>query len=122
MMPLTMRRSSSRSGPVNPLGRCGSIRAHCLSFSQNKPARILSPPNQEHGGKRITCRYFGTDPNTPASWMRMATDHARGSARQNLAMLFPNGIDIEPDLPKAFYWITQAAEADINEAQLILGN
>src|SRR5450631_2741112 len=63
MMPLTMRRSSSRSGPVNPLGRCGSIRAHCLSFSQNKPARILSPPNQ-HVGKRITRRYLGTDPRS----------------------------------------------------------
>ncbi|WP_249169796.1 alpha/beta hydrolase, partial [Bradyrhizobium liaoningense] len=35
--------------------------AHCLSFSQNKPARILSPPNQ-HVGKRITWRYLGTDP------------------------------------------------------------
>jgi hypothetical protein len=30
-MPLRMRRSSSRSGPVSPVGRCGSIRAHCLS-------------------------------------------------------------------------------------------
>src|SRR5471032_1060297 len=66
MMPLTMRRSSSRSGPVNPLGRCGSIRAHCLSFSQNKPARILSPPNQ-HVGKRITRRYLGTDPSRDIS-------------------------------------------------------
>src|SRR5882757_4584144 len=63
MMPLMMRRSSSRSGPVSPVGRCGSIRAHCLSFNQNKPARILSPPNQEHGGKRITWRYLGTDPS-----------------------------------------------------------
>ena len=62
-MPLMMRRSSSRSGPVSPVGRCGSIRAHCLSFSQNKPARTLSPPNQEHIGKRITWRYLGTDPN-----------------------------------------------------------
>ncbi|WP_210256965.1 hypothetical protein, partial [Bradyrhizobium japonicum] len=35
-----------------------------LSFSQNKPARILSPPNQ-HVGKRITWRYLGTDPSHP---------------------------------------------------------
>ncbi|MHC2584537.1 hypothetical protein ACVI1J_003280 [Bradyrhizobium diazoefficiens] len=40
---------------------------HCLSFSQNKPARILSPPNQ-HVGKRITWRYLGTDPSTHFSW------------------------------------------------------
>ncbi|MDH6178670.1 hypothetical protein M2307_007656, partial [Bradyrhizobium japonicum] len=33
------------------------------SFSQNKPARILSPPNQ-HVGKRITWRYLGTDPSS----------------------------------------------------------
>jgi hypothetical protein len=50
--------------PVSPVGRCGSIRAHCLSFSQNKPARILSPPNQEHVGKGITRRYLGTDPKS----------------------------------------------------------
>ncbi|MDH2400143.1 tautomerase family protein [Bradyrhizobium sp. SSUT18] len=31
-------------------------------FSQNKPARILSPPNQ-HVGKRITWRYLGADPS-----------------------------------------------------------
>ena len=62
-MPLMMRRSSSRSGPVSPVGRCGSIRAHCLSFSQNKPARTLSPPNQEHISKKITWRYLGTDPS-----------------------------------------------------------
>ena len=36
----------ARPGPVNPVGRCGSTRAHCLSFSQNNPSRILSPPNQ----------------------------------------------------------------------------
>src|SRR5258708_37477118 len=63
MMPLMMRRSSSRSGPVSPVGKCGWIRAHGLSFSQNKPAGILSPPNQEHVGKRITWRYLGTDPS-----------------------------------------------------------
>jgi hypothetical protein len=69
-----MRRSSSRSGPVSPLGRCGSIRAHCLSFSQNKPARILSPPNQ-HVGKRITWRYLGTDPSArKRSSAQMAID------------------------------------------------
>src|SRR5512139_2159069 len=41
MMPLMIRRSSARFGPVSPLGRCRSIPVHCLSFSQNKPARTL---------------------------------------------------------------------------------
>lgn len=42
----------------------GSIRPHCRSFSQNKPARILSPPNQKLAGEGITWRYLGTGPGT----------------------------------------------------------
>lgn len=36
----------------------------CRSFSQNKPARILSPPNQKLAGEGITWRYLGTGPGT----------------------------------------------------------
>ncbi len=35
-------RSSSRAGPLRFVGRCGSIRPHCLSFSQNNRRRIIS--------------------------------------------------------------------------------
>jgi hypothetical protein len=41
MMPLRMRRSSLRSGPVWTIGRCGSIAAHCSSLSKK-----LSATNQ----------------------------------------------------------------------------
>jgi predicted glycosyltransferase len=40
-MPLITRRSSARSGPVRPVGKCGSISDHCSSLSQNNPARII---------------------------------------------------------------------------------
>ena len=36
MMPLITRRSSTRRGPVWTIGRCGSIAAHCTSFTQNR--------------------------------------------------------------------------------------
>ena len=41
-------------GPRQFRRQMRSIRAHCLSFSQNNPSRILSPPNQKHVGKKIT--------------------------------------------------------------------
>jgi hypothetical protein len=41
-MPLITRRSSTRSGPGSPVGKCGSIRVHCSSFNQNTPCRIFA--------------------------------------------------------------------------------
>src|SRR6185312_5624247 len=43
-MPLITLRSSTRSLPRTSVGRCGSIRRHCSSLSQNKFARIFSTP------------------------------------------------------------------------------
>jgi hypothetical protein len=40
MMPLITRRSSARSTPRTSVGRCGAIRAHCASLSQNRFLRI----------------------------------------------------------------------------------
>jgi hypothetical protein len=45
MMPLITRRSSTRRGPVCTIGRCGSIAAHCTSFSQNKRDTVHPPPS-----------------------------------------------------------------------------
>ena len=45
------------------------MRAHCLSFSQNKPSRILSPPNQtlrqENHMTLIRYRPLSTEPDDP---------------------------------------------------------
>src|SRR4051812_24111876 len=66
MMPLMMRRSSSRTGPGNPVGRYGSIRAHCRSLNQNKrsPTLLLQTHFSE---KRITEPSLGTDPSQLSS-------------------------------------------------------
>lgn len=42
-MPLITRRSSTRRGPVWTIGRCGSIAAHCTSFSQNRRDTVHPP-------------------------------------------------------------------------------
>lgn len=44
MIPLKTRRSSTRSGPVCFIGRCGRIAAHSASLSQNRFAMIQSLP------------------------------------------------------------------------------
>jgi hypothetical protein len=51
MMPLMMRRSSSRAGPVRLLGKSGLIRAHCRSLNQNKPARMIPPACKSLAGE-----------------------------------------------------------------------
>lgn len=43
-MPLITRRSFTRRGPVWTIGRCGSIAAHCTSFSQNSRHTAHLPP------------------------------------------------------------------------------
>ena len=45
MMPLIMRRSSSRSGPGRLLGRYGAIRAHCLSRRHVQAGTQPNPPS-----------------------------------------------------------------------------
>jgi hypothetical protein len=47
MMPLMTRRSSTRATPRTSLGKCGSIRAHCASLSQNKCLLIGFFPRYE---------------------------------------------------------------------------
>jgi hypothetical protein len=42
-MPLMIRRSSCRSGPVWTIGSLGAIAAHCASFSQKLSAMIQAP-------------------------------------------------------------------------------
>src|SRR4051794_18233938 len=44
-MPLMTRRSSARSTPRTSVGKCGSIRAHCSSLSQNRFLLINPSPN-----------------------------------------------------------------------------
>ena len=44
-MPLITRRSSARSTPRTSVGRCGSIRFHCSSLSQNRFLRISRSPS-----------------------------------------------------------------------------
>src|SRR6476659_2645441 len=43
-IPLITRRSSARSTPRTSVGKCGSIRAHCSSLSQNKFLLINPSP------------------------------------------------------------------------------
>jgi hypothetical protein len=44
MMPLKIRRSSSRTGPRWFFGKCGSIFDHCSLVNQNKSALMAWPP------------------------------------------------------------------------------
>ena len=44
-MPLMMRRSSCRTGPVCTIGNSGAITAHCRSLSQKWSATIQIPPD-----------------------------------------------------------------------------
>jgi len=39
-MPLSTLRSSTRSGPVWTIGKCGSITCHCSSLNQNDALMI----------------------------------------------------------------------------------
>lgn len=43
-IPLMTRRSSTLSIPRTSVGKCGSIRAHCSSLSQNKLRRMIPIP------------------------------------------------------------------------------
>src|SRR6185437_7065190 len=43
-IPLMTRRSSTRSTPRTSVGKCGSIRIHCSSLSQNRFARMIPIP------------------------------------------------------------------------------
>src|SRR5437764_15025167 len=45
-MPLMTRRSSARSTPRTSVGKCGSIRSHCSSLSQNKFLRTARIPKK----------------------------------------------------------------------------
>jgi hypothetical protein len=47
-MPLITRRSSARSTPRTSVGRCGSIRSHCGSLSQNNFLRTSQSPKTNH--------------------------------------------------------------------------
>src|SRR3954467_1548105 len=46
-IPLMTRRSSARSTPRTSVGKCGSIRSHCSSLSQNRFLRTARSPKDE---------------------------------------------------------------------------
>ena len=60
-IPLMMRRSSCRSGPVWTIGRCGASAANCSSVSQKLSATNSSPPYRLES-RQITRIQLGTDP------------------------------------------------------------
>lgn len=53
------------------------------------------------------------------SWLAEANDRLR--TRSNAALLYPDGVDIEPDPRKAFGWATEAARQGLARAQAHLG-
>jgi hypothetical protein len=69
-MPLITRRSSARSTPRTSVGKCGSIRDHCSSLSQNRFLLMNPSPNTNQyriveaeglmvmSQFEIECRYF----------------------------------------------------------------
>src|SRR5215210_2727659 len=68
-MPLITRRSSTRALPLVSVGRCGAIRANCLSVSQ-KWSRLIGvpPPNPvNHETTRAESRLMGPSPNPKVS-------------------------------------------------------
>jgi hypothetical protein len=71
-MPLMTRRSSARSTPRTSVGKCGSIRSHCSSLSQNRFLRTArSPKKTNHAVWNQDCHGFAaelmsSDPSIPA--------------------------------------------------------
>src|SRR5271169_4113916 len=63
-MPLMTRRSSARSTPRTSVGKCGSIRTHCSSLSQNRFLLINASPNTNHYRIVGTERLMSSDPST----------------------------------------------------------
>ena len=55
------------------------------------------------------------------SWFKSAAQRDREAARQNLELLFPNGILSRKNLEAAVRWIGAAANSGKAEAQLIFG-
>src|SRR5271169_2693705 len=62
-MPLMTRRSSARSTPRTSVGKCGSIRTHCSSLSQNRFLLINASPNTNHYRIVGTERLMSSDPS-----------------------------------------------------------
>jgi hypothetical protein len=61
-IPLITRRSSARSTPRTSFGKCGSIRAHCSSLSQNRFRLINSSPNTNQYRIVQTEKLMSSDP------------------------------------------------------------
>src|SRR5271169_6898844 len=77
-MPLMTRRSSARSTPRTSVGKCGSIRTHCSSLSQNRFLLINASPNTNHYRIVGTERLMSSDPSPHmAFWMmlKIGNDH-----------------------------------------------
>jgi TPR repeat protein len=65
----------------------------------------------------------GSQPDLGAeTWLRTASEHDVKATKDNLELLFPNGLRIEPNMAEAFKSMRMAAEAGKQEAQLITGN
>jgi hypothetical protein len=57
---ISTRRSATRSTPRTSVGKCGSIRAHCSSFSQNKFLRMIPIPLQKRQAPENVCLLGGS--------------------------------------------------------------
>src|SRR5947209_1651023 len=66
-MPLITRRSSARSTPRTSVGKCGSIRAHCSSLSQNRFLLMNPSPNTNQYRIVEPERLMSSDPNPEKS-------------------------------------------------------
>src|SRR5262245_25406188 len=82
-MPLMTRRSSTRSTPRTSVGRRGSIRFHCSSFSQNRFLRTIPIPSKNESGSYCQSgKLMSSDPkhtraNTGTGAARSRLDRAR---------------------------------------------
>src|SRR5262245_47254146 len=64
-MPLMTRRSSTRSMPRTSVGRRGSIRFHCSSFSQNRFLRTIPIPSKNEPGSYCQSgKLMSSDPSS----------------------------------------------------------
>src|SRR5258705_4918609 len=116
-IPLITRRSSARSTPRTSVGKCGSIRAHCSSLSQNRFLPMNLSPNTNQYRIVEPERLMSSDPSliTPDALPILGD---RIQLQQVILNLVVNGIDAMKDTPSENRIISIRTACVENFAQL----
>src|SRR5258705_1035187 len=84
------RRSSTRSTPRTSVGKCGSIRAHCWSLSQNRFLLINPSPNTNQSRIVDAKRLMSSDPSQSVA---LVAEH--GTSRRRRRQRSPQELEYQ---------------------------